>query len=1056
MFQEGFTWSEMKVTRLGGMLFGEGTAPLLDAPDLVWSERAAVALLDQLLWTPRGKKGERQRVHYGPLYVEDLGRVYEALLELSPGIATEPMCRLRRQKLEVVVPLAQGEAYRKDSPSPADKEAAESDEEAESDDDEEKPVQGKTRVEWIEEILAGKFYLRVGLGRKASGSYYTPQAFVKFLIQETLGPQIEARSPHDNPDPNALLGLKVLDPAMGSGHFLVEACRTLGEALYEACRACDGKAEQAARRAEGAQTAEEKAKWVAEAAMWRKRVVDVPDPNDELVAYLPSRATEGEEEGRSQSKALAICRRLAAVHCLYGVDKNELAVELAKLSLWLESYAEGLPLTFLDHRLLCRDSLTGPFFEKLLTLPSKDGGALEDLYSRGVSDRLTETLGKALVHVRALEASIGKDAADIEHKRAAKEKLDAALRPFRLLSAAWSGAVMLGERLEDDYRALALVVAHGGDVEGVIAERPGLAKAVEVGEEGVSYDLEFPEVFWPEGKYSKGGRQGSHAVVGTRRGTLQPLAKEFYAAYDLRILDAPTRMERAAVEKRLTVNPEVAASFKSYVRGFDSIKLLLDRTYQHVNRLLHGGSSGAVTDLWQPFAERGATALAHHGRLGMVLPSAFHANQSATGIRDLFLNSLTLTNCFSFENAKKLFEIHSSFKFALVTACRDDGATTDFSCAFYLHDLEWLFGSREALSYDRRFVEQTGGGYLSFLELRSALDAGVARAAYLGAEPVGSVRERTVIRFGEEMHMSKASHLFTPIDRVGDAHSDPRSPEVASRLLADGYLPLHEGKTFHQYDDRWEARPRYLVALSAIADKPAWRRVSQFFRLAFRDIASSTNERTGIFCMLPPGVLCGNKAPCEREPFSRRTVDSLSLLAMANSFSFDYVLRFKVQATVNLFILDSCPVPPSIFTLPRSLFLAHSALRLSCNHEGYLPLWKEQLGEDTWREPDLPAHLPRPRGRRRTLGCPCRDRRRRGRSLRPLARPVFPRPLLVQPQELPRRPRSLPRRLRRALRDGPRSLHPQTRPLRRHPPRRDPPQTRPRPPRLPCSHPRLP
>ena len=100
----------------------------------------------------------------------------------------------------------------------------------------------------------------------------------------------------------------------------------------------------------------------------RQRIENLPDPDDELVAYLPSRAPEGEESGLSQRKAEAIGRRLVAVHCLYGVDKNPLAVELAKLSLWLESHAEGLPLTFLDHRLVCGDSLTGPFFEHLLTL----------------------------------------------------------------------------------------------------------------------------------------------------------------------------------------------------------------------------------------------------------------------------------------------------------------------------------------------------------------------------------------------------------------------------------------------------------------------------------------------------------------------------------------------------------------------------------------------------------------------------------------------------------------------------------------------------------------
>jgi hypothetical protein len=110
LFSEGLESAELKVSPLGGALFGSRTTPVLD--DLVWGERAVAHLLDALLWTPGEKKAERERVHYGSLDVEDLGRVYEALLELEPGITTEPMCRLRRTKLEVVVPVAQGAPYR--------------------------------------------------------------------------------------------------------------------------------------------------------------------------------------------------------------------------------------------------------------------------------------------------------------------------------------------------------------------------------------------------------------------------------------------------------------------------------------------------------------------------------------------------------------------------------------------------------------------------------------------------------------------------------------------------------------------------------------------------------------------------------------------------------------------------------------------------------------------------------------------------------------------------------------------------------------------------------
>jgi len=198
MFSRGLECTELNIKPVGGALFGENATPVISS--LQWGERAVAHLIDKLLWTPRGKAA-RERVHYGSLDVEDLGRVYEALLELEPGITTDPMCRLRRQKLEVVVPLAQGGRYRPLKPSaPQDATADDAADEQEED----SPRRGKkTKVEWIEEIPGGCFYLRVGLGRKASGSYYTPHSFVRFLVQETLAPQVLKRSPREDPDPCA-------------------------------------------------------------------------------------------------------------------------------------------------------------------------------------------------------------------------------------------------------------------------------------------------------------------------------------------------------------------------------------------------------------------------------------------------------------------------------------------------------------------------------------------------------------------------------------------------------------------------------------------------------------------------------------------------------------------------------------------------------------------------------------------------------------------------------------------------------------------------------------
>ncbi|MGC4070847.1 MAG: hypothetical protein QM784_40460 [Polyangiaceae bacterium] len=624
------------------------------------------------MWTIPDRKGRgkgdagqgRERVHYGTLDVEDLGRVYEALLELEPGVSNEPMCRLRRAKLEVVVPLAQGAPYRKQA-------ASEDEEDSDETEEDENEGSKKSKVLFIEEIPAHRFYLRVGLGRKASGSYYTPHAFVRFLVQETLGPQLAERSPQDNPNPLAILNLKVLDPAMGSGHFLVEACRYLGEALYEACRLCDEQALDAQRRAESAKSDEDRARLTARAFELWKRVEDLPDPNDELVAYLPSRIVDSEESGLSQRKALALCRRLVAVHCLYGVDKNPLAVELARVSLWLESYAEGLPLTFVEHRIMHGDSVTGPSFEHLLTFPHS-GRPIEEMQSRGVGHRLRGLLSEALLHVGELEASIGKDIGDLELKRVAKSKLDEALKPIKLLAAAWTGGVMLGDACYDDtYLSLIMSVASGDDGLTVVESQPALRKMVDLGRDGIPYDLHFPEVFHPDGTVEHRG--GFDAVLGNPPwDAIKFNTKEFLAAFDLRVLEAPTKAERDKIEFELTKSTEVGALFHEYQDAFECLKRSNDRIFQHQKVTIDGDLAGRQLDLFRVIVERGCQLMARSGYLGFVVPSAFHTAAGAAGVRQLVGREHQLIKYVSFFNTRRLFDITPGIEFGLLVAGGSD------------------------------------------------------------------------------------------------------------------------------------------------------------------------------------------------------------------------------------------------------------------------------------------------------------------------------------------------------------------------------------------------
>jgi len=942
MFAGGMSSSELEIKALGGMLFGEDATPLLDR--LSWGEAAVAQLLDALLWTPGDGRLERERVHYGALDVEDLGRVYEALLELEPGITTEPMCRLRRAKLEVVVPSAQGNPYRANAPNEESEADATEDTEEDPGDEETEAPRGATRVVFIEDIPANQFFLRVGLGRKSTGSYYTPHPFVRFLVQETLGPQLLERSPKEDPQPGKILELKVIDPAMGSGHFLVESCRYLGEALYEACRLCDELAVQAEEQAAKTLGFEHDS-LLAHAIALRRRVEDLPDPDDELVAYLPSRVSEGEESGLSQKKAEALCRRLVAVHCMYGVDKNSLAVELAKLSLWLESYAEGLPLTFMDHRLVCGDSLTGPNFEHLLTYP-KSGAKLDDLYSQGLTEQLRTTLADALVHVRDLEASVGKDVADLEKKWIANEKLNTALSPLKCLAAAWSGGVMLGDACDDEaYLALAQTVGASGDTDSIQAIHPRLRDMVGLGREGVAFELIFPEVFHP----SDGPKRGFDAVLGNPPwDAIKFNTKEFLAAFDLAVIDAPTKRERSQVEARLLLDETVSLPFAAHQEAFERFKRSNDRLFDYQKVTIDGDLAGRQLDAFRVFMERNASILGDLGYTGVVVPSAFHSNAGATGVRQLYLEKMALRCCFSFENLKKLFDIDSRFKFAAVVAQQDPSGTEEFECGFYWHDLGRLFDAGDRMRYSAEFVRRTGGEYLTTLELRTAIDAEIAKTCFGSTKLLGAWLSELVIRLGRECDMSNDSHRFTPTPSVLPSSSDPRIPDLAASLREQGYLPLHEGKTFHQFDDSWGERPRYLVSVSALSNKPEWLRAAQYYRMAYRAIARSTDERSGIYCILPPGVVCGNSAPVEREPFRSPTSSVILISAVANSFIFDWALRQKSSANVNLFILNGCPFPD--LSPEQKSFLAHAALRLTCNHEGYARLWVEQVG-DEWREP---------------------------------------------------------------------------------------------------------
>jgi len=290
-------------------------------------------------------------------------------------------------------------------------------------------------------IPTGGIYLQPTEERRRSGSHYTPRSLTQPIVKTTLDPVLAQLG--DNPTPEQILGLKVCDPAMGSGAFLVEACRYLGEKLEKA--------------------------WIA-----HNQMPAIPADQDPLLH----------------------ARRIVAQRCLYGVDKNPFAVNLAKLSLWLATFAKDHPFTFVDHTLRCGDSLVGLTAHQVEAFhwqPKEEGALLRDMPSR-------------LRHILNARAQI-LDAADETPYETLAQKLavtDEQMIDLRLAGdltiAAFFAADKPKERetlrkdLAEKFRRARERVT---DLE-LDDELRGAVRVLNAGTKGVTpfhWELEFPEVF---------------------------------------------------------------------------------------------------------------------------------------------------------------------------------------------------------------------------------------------------------------------------------------------------------------------------------------------------------------------------------------------------------------------------------------------------------------------------------------------------------------------------------------------------------------------------------
>ena len=640
--------------------------------------------------------------------------------------------------------------------------------------------------------------VRSGDVRKSTGTFYTPRAVTSYLVRRALDPLVVSQSSE------AILKLRVLDPAMGSGAFLVAACRYLAAAVERA---------------------------LIREGQW--------NPHDVTAADRVS------------------LRRQIASHCLFGVDLNPMAVQLARLSLWLATLSANKPLSFLDHHLVTGNSLVGARPEDVQRQPSRGvrQGTRQVALPLFDADFLTMTLA-ASVAVRQALTLEPDDSAEIV--RAKEQRLAAVSAPSSPLGR-WSRALDLWcagwfweQGAPPDRQTFGELLNHLFDGTRQLSTRaatPMLEHADDVSQRlrFLHWPLAFPEVFADANGSPIGGR-GFDAVIGNPpwdmiRGDSG---------------DAGDRRGRRNDAQRLT----------NFVRESGIYRI---ETRAHANR-------------YQLFVERALQLVRPGGRIGLVLPAGIASDAGAAPLRRWLFERAEVDEITGLDNRNAIFPIHRSVRFVLLT-CTTGRPTASIRCRFGVTQADALERADESLggvTLTRGFLSRlSGGDDLGIPELTGAADLRLMERISATFPRLGDT-DGWNVTFGRELNASDDRHRFEPY------------------RAADTARPIVEGKHIEPFRVS-VGRAQYQLK----AGDPD--RIPRRARLVYRDVASATNRLTLIAAIVPARAVTTHTLFCLK---SALPLDSQHVLcALLNSYVANYILRFRVNTHVTVSLVSRLPVP---------------------------------------------------------------------------------------------------------------------------------------------------
>lgn len=809
--------------------------------------------------------------------------------------------------------------------------------------------------------------------RKNSGSYYTPDELVGLILDETLEPLITERmeafrtalaglNAADAEDyrrrllrevdpANAILSLKVCDPAMGSGHFLVSLVDTLADHVLEAM------AEAAVLGAE-----------LAYVSPLAERIEDI------RTTILRNAKAANWAIDPEHLDDRHIVRRMVLKRCVYGVDKNPMAVELAKVALWLHTFTVGAPLSFIDHHLRCGDSLFGLWVRDAIDKSAGRGGGLMHFaaLSEAQSSAAAMQVIERLTDVEIAEAH--QSAATFYGIQAQTAPLDAFVSTMHALDwldlrqpveraavRAWLDGVygdpilIMQGRVQPAAPAPRAATAEEARRRGPEFDSAAMfaaferilagARALIAEERFLNWQVAFPGVWQDWSSLERSG--GFDAVVGNPpwdRIKLQQV--EWFAARRPGIALTQRASDRARLIAGLKAdNDPLYADFEKANRRATDTARMARATGQYP--LLSGGD----TNLNSLFVERAHALIKPGGMVGLLIPSGIASDQSSSAYFRSVMGSGQIRCILDFFNRRydgSLYfpDVYYRFKFCAYVAGGEQRTFDAARFGFFIRDLSEVEDADRVFAITAAEIARINPNSGTAPIFRSRRDKEITSGIYARL-PVLADRASgaTVwpIRYGTMLHMANDSHRFRTREELEGKEAAWSVGGNRYQSASGEWVPLYEGKMVQAFDHRasdivlaeanvfrsgqgadltHEDRadpsrlptPRYWVPAADIGwDAPTdW-------CIAMKDVTSVTNARTTITTIMPrygAGHTLPVLFPSEGIDRAGHANFAPLLIGNLNSVILDYLARQKVHGNHPAwYLVEQLPLlPPAAYT----------------------------------------------------------------------------------------------------------------------------------------------